>query len=76
MNSSQRRRDRRRWCYSVVTSVRTWEEYDQRWEWLAARHGKKNSAPWRERKHGWQAYHTRWEFISKRDAVEFALRWV
>jgi hypothetical protein len=75
MNSSQRRQDRRLWSYSVVTSVRTYEEYDQRWTWLADRYGRKNSAPWRERTHSWHDYTTRWEFKNKRDAVEFALRW-
>lgn len=83
MNSHQRKKDKRRWKYTVTVNTRSFRHYEEMWEWLENRFGK-NSA-----KCGWRDRHPEyfhrdysdgtfdvfWQFINERDAIEFTLRW-
>ena len=80
MNSKQRRIDRRCWKYSVPTLCRDWDEYNDMWQWLGKRHGKKiYRCGWREKTSWVDSYSDRiqvtWEFRKEKDLVEFILRW-
>ena len=80
MNSKQRRIDRRCWKHSVPTVCRDWDVYNDMWQWLAKRHGKKiYKCGWRERVLWEDSYSSRlkvtWEFRKEKDLMEFILRW-
>ena len=50
MNSKQRRKDKRKWKYSVVTTSRDYDHYEEKWNWLK-NHYSANAAKcgWRDR---------------------------
>jgi len=83
MNSSQRRKDIRKWKHSVKVTARTYDQYNDMWMWLKARHGTNvHRCGWRDRfvelwdvEIGDEVYDIRWQFLKQKDAVEFALRW-
>lgn len=79
MNSKQRRKDKRLWKYRVKMTYTDYTDYDQMWNWLANKHGKKaNRCGWRDRM-GWypaQEYDVIWEFNEQKKMVEFMLRWL
>ena len=80
MNSKQRRIDRRCWKYSIPKACRDWDEYNDMWQWLAKRYGKKiYKCGWREKTewpYSWSdQIHVVWEFRREKDLVEFILRW-
>lgn len=73
MNSSQRRRDNRRWCYNVkYDRYISKEEYDVMWDWCVSQFGNKLSDGWRER-HGHIG--TWWQFSKKEVYTLFVMRW-
>lgn len=81
MNSRQRRWDRRVWKYSTETLCRDWDVYNEMWQWLVARHGKKiYKCGWREKDTYWVSpgsdrMHVIWEFRREKDLTAFILRW-
>jgi hypothetical protein len=80
MNSRQRRIDRRCWKYSKKVVCETWDEYNDMWQWLAKRHGKKvYKCGWREKTewpYTWSdQIYVLWEFRREKDLMEFILRW-
>jgi hypothetical protein len=79
MNSRQRRQDRKRWCYSIVTVARDFDHYSEMWSWLKVRHGARaRDCGWRDRSSYLDDsvnYQVTWQFVRERDATEFALRW-
>ena len=78
MNSKQRRKDRKRWRYSVTigyTDTSNWGDdavvYQQIWDWCAKNFGTiVDRCGWRDRDCG-----DRWEFDCPKKAALFALRW-
>lgn len=75
MNSKQRRKDRRRWRYSVrlTTSDVMIKEYNQMWDWCRDTFGNgRRCAGWREK---FGHFGTCWQFTSDKKAALFALRW-
>ncbi len=80
MNSRQRRFDRRCWKHSVKILVRDWHVYNDMWQWLANRHGKKiYKCGWREKCYYaddiTERMNVTWEFRKEKDLMEFILRW-
>lgn len=79
MNSRQRRQDRKRWRYSIVTVAQDWDHYNEMWQWLNVKHGRKvTQCGWRDRHDMYDNdtnFEVRWEFDNERNATEFALRW-
>jgi len=79
MNSRQRRQDRKRWRYSIVTVARDFDHYSEMWNWLKVRHGIRIcDCGWRDRNNYLDDsvnYRVTWQFIREQDATEFALRW-
>ena len=78
MNSKQRRKDRRTWCFNIKMKVDSYDEYSAQWDWLVTQYGKKaRSCGWRDRvielELG-ECFIT-WQFRNKKKAVEFLLRW-
>ena len=77
MNSKQRRKDRKRWCYSVRINYPDsgWGSdeivYQQIWDWCAQNYGTLvHTCGWRDRDCG-----DRWEFDCPKKAALFALKW-
>jgi hypothetical protein len=78
MNSHQRRKDRRRWCYVVDLpndGLQHWDvrvaEYQERFDWCRTQFGDiVTRCGWRDRDMG-----RLWQFDSSEKAMLFALRW-
>lgn len=79
MNSRQRRQDRKRWRYSIVTVAHDWDHYSAMWLWLKEKHGTNVlRCGWRDRHDMYDDetdFKIRWEFDNERNATEFALKW-
>lgn len=79
MNSRQRRRDKKLWCYRIEVIARNHYHYSEMWDWLNKRYGKKAATcGWRDRQSIYDDdinFKVRWEFTTERIATEFALRW-
>lgn len=73
MNSNQRRKDRRKWRYSVRYRVDSfsWEQYDEMWDWLVNTYGNFNGQCWREKFGHIGSY---WEFDNEEAMTMFVLR--
>ena len=79
MNSKQRRKDRRRFKYSVrPTRESADDHYDEMYDWCVATFG--NSAKIRGGGVVWREEHhhrgTHWQFTYEQGATLFALKWL
>lgn len=82
MNSNQRRKDKRKWKFSVPVTCTHFGHYQEMWEWLADKYGTNvNKCGWRDRDNTTSFYTTYeyfdidWQFVDERKAIEFTLRW-
>jgi hypothetical protein len=75
MNSHQRRKDRRRFAYTVETEYINYDHYAEMWDWLKDNYGCRSdtrTAPWREQ---WLTIGTNWQFADSKTATAFAMKW-
>ena len=85
MNSKQRRRDKRKHCFSIIIHHDTFDEYEEAWYWLSDRYGRTiSTCGWRDRDIKMQDlefntklshWSTKWEFNNEKTFLAFALAW-
>lgn len=71
MNSKERRKDKRKWKYSVRYAYTDCDRYDEMWDWLVATFGNKNGQCWRECYGHIGDY---WQFDNEQAMTMFVLR--
>ena len=73
MNSNQRRKDKRKWRYSVRYRYDSFshDNYDEMWDWCVATFGNHSNRIWRE-KHGHIGDY--WQFETEQAYLAFILR--
>lgn len=72
MNSNQRRKDKRKWKYSVrYREYINIDRYDEMWDWCVATFGNKSNRIWRE-KHGHIADY--WQFETEQAYLMFVMK--
>jgi hypothetical protein len=71
MNSKQRRKDKRKWKYSVRYSHTDIERYNEMWDWCAATFGNHKDETWREKFGHIGDY---WQFETEQAMTLFVLR--
>ena len=80
MNSKQRRKDQRRWKYSISLTITDYEQYVEIWYWCKANFTSKVlTCGWRDRHiDNWtdDSLLTIWQFTDKKKAVQFAIKWL
>jgi len=84
MNSKQRRKDRRKNCFSIIIHHETFDEYEEAWYWLADRYGRRiSTCGWRDRDLKTKdvvydilaRWSTKWEFDNEKKFLAFVLAW-